>query len=51
MGVTIPENMPLKNVSKDIINYCLRRDIPIIRVVENVTTPKKPIHMNFTIEV
>lgn len=51
MGVTIPENMPLEEVSEDIINYCIRRDIPIIRVVENVTTPKKPICRNFTIEV
>lgn len=51
MGVTIPENMPLEEVSEDIINYCIRRDIPIVRVLENVTTPKKPICTNFTIEV
>ena len=51
MGVTIPENMPLENISEDIINYCIRRDIPVVRVLENVTTPKKTICTNFTIEV
>jgi len=51
MGVTIPENMPLEEVSQDIINYCIRRDVPIVRVIEPKSVPQKPICTNFIIEV
>ena len=34
MGITIPQSMPLEEISEDIINYCIRRDIPLVRVVE-----------------
>ena len=45
MGITIPENMSLEEVSEDIINYCIRRDIPLVRIKENIPAiqaPKKP---------
>lgn len=37
MGIIIPDLMPLEEVSDDIINYCLRRNIPLVRVVKPET--------------
>lgn len=51
MGVTIPENMKLEEVSEDIINYCTRRDIPIVRIIEQPIEPKKILNKSISIQV
>lgn len=33
MGILVNKEIPLEKISDDIINYCIRRDIPIIQVI------------------
>ena len=51
MGITIPENIPLEKVSPDIIDYCIRRDIPLVRITENASIKKYPNQINFNLVV
>lgn len=51
MGISIPENVALEDIPQDILNYCERRNIPIIRFIQEKVPEKVSSKQNITFKV